>query len=189
MNLNIKDMFDDLYTVMAVKQTFFEFILHLTFILLIFLFAVIFYWDSINRSVINNGRCKVMLDNSDVVYDAQIFDKSTQLPIIRIQYDNTKDHKVKVDCVCPTGYELNPIKNIPVYNYKTQKVETVDKFCMCNDNYKSHIMSDDIDMIDTNKITIDGDSFLAEYYENVLGFGPLNKGNYAEFEEVLPFPS
>ena len=47
--INIKYLFDDIYMVMMKKQTIFEILLHLSFILIVFLLIVIRYFEPILR--------------------------------------------------------------------------------------------------------------------------------------------
>jgi len=166
--INIKYLFDDIYMVMMKKQTIFEILLHLSFILIIFLLIIIFYWDTIKRSILKTSRCKITLDNSDSQYNLRIFDKTTNSSIININYDNTRKHNYKIDCVCPTGNELNTIKNIPVFNSDNKIVEKVDKNCYCDNNYYKNIYDDSIGGLDNDNIILDGDSFLVNFYGGLL---------------------
>lgn len=166
--INIKYLFDDIYMVMMKKQTIFEILLHLTFILIIFLLIVIFYWDTIKRNILKTARCKITMDNSDSQFNVRLFDKNTNSSIININYDNTKKHNYKIDCVCPRGNELNNFKDIPVFNSDTKKVERVDKICYCDDNYKKNIYDENIGALDNDNILLDGDSFLVNFYGGLL---------------------
>lgn len=166
--INIKYLFDDIYMVMMKKQTIFEILLHLTFILIIFLLIVIFYWDTIKRNILKTARCKITMDNSDSQFNVRLFDKNTNSSIININYDNTKKHNNKIDCVCPRGNELNNFKDIPVFNSDTKKVEKVDKICYCDDNYKKNIYDENIGALDNDNILLDGDSFLVNFYGGLL---------------------
>ena len=70
--INIKYLFDDIYMVMMKKQTIFEILLHLSFLLIVFLLIVIFYWDTIKRNILKTARCKITLDNSDNQFNVRI---------------------------------------------------------------------------------------------------------------------
>jgi signal transduction histidine kinase len=59
---NYKIFIDDIYNVISQKHTFFELLLNITFVLIIFLLIFIFYWDSINRSIIKKNRCKIHIN-------------------------------------------------------------------------------------------------------------------------------
>ena len=166
--INIKYLFDDIYMIMMKKQTIFEILLHLTFILIIFLLIVIFYWDTIKRNILKTARCKITMDNSDSQFNVRFFDKNTNSSIININYDNTKTHNYKIDCVCPKGNELNNFKDIPVFNSDTKKVERIDKICYCDDNYKKNIYDDNIGDLDNDNLLLDGDSFLVNFYGGLL---------------------
>jgi hypothetical protein len=185
--INLKVMLNDIYNVMSKQQTFFEFILNLTFILIILIIATIFYWDNINRTIIKNGRCKITLNNEDVIYNLQMIDKTTNSPVLNISYDNTNNHNAKIECVCPTGNRINDFKQIPLYNYDLKQVEIYDKYCHCDDDYRSRIISSDDGLsIQPSNIIYDGDAFLVDYYKelhvNRLG-GNVDK-NFA-----LSFPN
>ena len=184
--INIKYLFDDIYMVMMKKQTIFEILLHLSFILIVFLLIVIFYWDTIKRSILKTSRCRITLDNSDNQFNIRFFDKNTNSSIININYDNTKKHNYKIDCVCPTGNELNIIKDIPVFNSETKKVERIDKNCYCDENYKKNIYDESIGALDNDNILLDGDNFLVNFYGGLLDdikqIKPIN-------DNQLSFPS
>jgi len=185
--INIKILFDDIYMVMMKKQTFFEIILHLSFVLIILLLIVIFYWDTINRKVINTSRCKISLDNSDSLFNVRFFDNKTNTSVINISYDNTPKHLYKIDCVCPAGNELNDIKEIPIFNNDTKKVEKIIKNCYCDQNYKTNIMNDSMTELSPENMIIDGDSFLVDYYQNLLT--DINQLNSSWKTSQLAFPN
>ena len=185
--INIKILFDDIYMVMMKKQTFFEIILHLSFVLIIFLLITIFYWDTINRKVINTSRCKVSLDNSDSLFNVRFFDKNTNTSVLNISYDNTPKHNYRVECVCPAGNELNDFKEIPVFNNDNKKVEKITKNCYCDQNYKNSIMDDANTELSQENMIIDGDSFLVDYYQNL--FTDISQMNLGWKTKQLSFPS
>lgn len=166
--INIKYLFDDIYMVMMKKQTIFEIMLHISFILIIFMLIFIFYWDTIKRNVIKTSRCKLTLDNSDNMFNLRIFDKNTNTSVININYDNTKNHNYKIDCVCPTGNELNTIKRIPIYNNETKTTDYIEKNCYCDKNYYNNIHDSSIDGLNNDNIILDGDSFLVNFYQGLL---------------------
>lgn len=184
--INIKYLFNDIYTIMGKKQTFFEIILHLTFVMIIMLLIVIFYWDTINRKIIRTSRCRISLDNSDNQYNIRLFDKKTNTSVININYDNTNKHNSKIDCVCPSGKELNIIKGIPIYDNEEKKVILSEKNCYCDTNYKSNIYDDNLDYLDIDNIILDGDNFLIDYYggllDDIKGLRPYK-------EKQLTFPN
>jgi len=154
--------------VMMKKQTIFEIILHLSFILIIVLLIVIFYWDTINRKIIKTSRCKISLENSDNLYNVRIFDKTTNTSVLNINYDNTNKHNYKIDCVCPSGNELNIFKDIPYYDNMNKEVSKMDKYCYCDTNYKDNIYDENLSQINKENVMLDGDSFLIDYYYGLL---------------------
>ena len=81
--INLNLIINEFYNIFNRKQTFFEIILNLSFILILVVIAIIFYWDSINRSIIKNSRCKVMINSEDDSYfKIQIHKIYIQLPMI-----------------------------------------------------------------------------------------------------------
>lgn len=163
--INLKQIFDDIYIIIAKKQSLFEFILNLTFVLIIFLLLTILYWDNINRSIINNGRCKIAINNSDLTYNLKVYNKEkNNTNIFDISYDGTKEHNVKIDCSCPVGNKPNQF-SIPIHNQKDNIDYKVEKICYCDDDYKDGLYND-FGSLDINKIDMDGDSFLEDYYKN-----------------------
>ncbi len=158
--INFKKIFDDIFLIITKKQSIFEFLLNLSFVLIIFIIIVILYWDSINRSIINNSRCKITINDTDHSYNLKFYDRSNNTNVFDISYDATDNHNVKIDCACPIGEYPNKLI-IPIYNQKDKKFETINKFCYCdNGNYKTDITNENYKM--------DGDAFLMDYYEDLI---------------------
>lgn len=155
--INIKEIIDDIFNIITKKQTIFEIILNLSFILIIFIITGIFYWDSINRSIINNSRCKVSMNNSDLTYNVSFMKDNTN--IYNISYDNTSDKNIKIDCTCPIGETINTF-DISYYNQKDQKLEQINKYCYCDKTYS-------YDMDGKKKLQMEGDAFLVDYYKTL----------------------
>jgi hypothetical protein len=162
---NYKIFIDGIYNVISQKQTFFEILLNITFVLIIFLLIVIFYWDSINRSIIKKNRCKIHINNEDKNYNVEVLDNNNN-KLVNISYDNTSKHNVKVDCVCPTGDVINKF-NIYAYNHESKTREQRDKICKCDSDYTT--------FADDYKYT--GDQFLVDYY------------NANQYNLLLEFPN
>ena len=156
--INLKILISDFYNILNTKQTFFELLLNLTFILILLIIAVIFYWDSINRNIINTSRCKIIINNDDANYNLDVFSKTKNAKLFNISYDNNKAHNVKINCACPVGTTLNDFK-IPYFDYQDQKVNTnLYKHCMCDQEYKEN---------DTLDYNFNGDAFLVDYYKTM----------------------
>jgi len=155
--INLKLLFSDFYNILNTKQTLFEILLNLTFVLILLIIAVIFYWDNINRSIINTSRCKIVMNNEDNIFNLDIYNNANTAKILKVSYDNTKKHNVKIDCACPTGTTVNEFR-VPFYNYEDQKLETdLRKYCKCDNNY--------VDL--SNNYNYYGDAFLQDYYKEV----------------------
>jgi|LakMenE22Apr09ns_1017241.scaffolds.fasta_scaffold10085_2 hypothetical protein len=149
--------------------TVIEIIMNLSFILIIFLIIYIFYWHSINRKVAKLNRCKINLNTEGSIYT--IYGKYKQTKLYKIKYDNTDDHKVYVDCVCPVGNMPNKFE-VKAYNKRKNKVESADKYCNCDKYYNLN---------DKNALKFSGDDFLVDYYTN-------NKDKKIEQMPSLNFP-
>ncbi len=191
--IKIKIIFDDIYNVLTQKHTFYEFILNLSFILIIFIIIIVFYWDSINRSIIKTGRCRVTLDNSDSMYNLSIYDKNNNTQMLNISYDNTEKHKYDISCACPKGDYVNKFDNIPIYNPSDSRFEGVTKYCYCdNENYAETIYDNQTSKFKYNDILLDGDTFLVNYYNNyyeILDKNPTeHNGNKNLFSTPITFP-
>ena len=184
--INLKKIFDDIFIIIAKKQSLFEFLLNLSFVLIIFIIIVVLYWDSINRSIINNGRCKIKIDNSDVTYNLEFYNKERgNTNIFNISYDGVPDkHNLKVDCACPIGETPNNFK-VPVYDYGSKKVSSINKFCYCDANYDGDNVNNNIGGIITDNVAMDGDAFLMDYYTGF--YASYNKG-YQDYR-ALEFPN
>lgn len=157
--INIKGIIDDIFIIISKKQTLFEFLLNLSFVLIIFAIIIIFYWDSINRSIIHNSRCKVSIDNTDSTYNLDVFNENNN-KLFNISYDNTEEHNVKIECSCPEGEKINKFA-IPYYNNKDNKVEQLSKYCYCENDYS--YTDDKLD-----KFKLDGDGFMVDYYDDLF---------------------
>lgn len=149
---NYKIFIDDIYNVISQKHTFFELLLNITFVLIIFLLIFIFYWDSINRSIIKKNRCKIHINNEDKTYNIKVISKDENKKLVNISYDSTKDHNIKIDCLCPAGNVVNNFENIEYYNYNDNKFKQMEKICKCDNDYK------------TNEFNYIGDEFLVDFY-------------------------
>ena len=166
----------DIFNIISKKQSLFEFLLNLSFVLIIFAIAIIFYWDSINRSIIHNNRCKITIDNEDLTYNLKVYGKENA-NIFDISYDNTKEKNIKIDCSCPAGDQINKF-NIPYYNNRDKKVEQLEKYCYCSKKYQ--YTTDKL-----SELTFNGDAFLVDYYDNL--FDQYALGNNSQ--DILSFPN
>lgn len=116
--------------------SFYEILLNLFVILLIIIISSIIYWDSINRRVSKNSRCKKQMD---------IYDKNKGEYVVSVKNNNSKplydvryniDNKsVDVICACNEGEYNNSFENIPVRDIKNNKDRVIDKNCKCDKYY------------------------------------------------------
>ena len=160
---NLKTLLNEFYDVFKQRQTLFEIILNISFIIILLAFAAIFYWDSINRSVINSSRCKVIINNEDVNYKIDVLKKDEKL--LTVSYDNTKQHNIRVDCACLTGPTTNLIP-FQYYDYKTQQLETIQRTCNCDTDYQ-------VSSANNDNYSYIGDAFLVDFYKNTNTPGKL----------------
>lgn len=189
---NFGILINKFYDIFNRQQTIFEIILNLSFVLILFIIAFIFYWDSINRSVINTSRCKAIIKNDDSTYTVNFYsDQNTKNnKLYSISYDNTRNHNVKISCdgICgKTSSDSGVVKNninIPYFDYKEQKIdETYTKICYCDNNYNL----DAITNYNTHKtLGMDGDGFLADYYKTFYNNIPARPSLYSD---KLYFPA
>ncbi len=172
---SLKLIIDDIFNIISKKQSLYEFLLNLSFVLIIFAIAVIFYWDSINRSIINTNRCKINIDNDDLTYNLKVYNPDKDnANIFNISYDNSADKNVKIDCSCPIGDTINKF-SIPYYNNRDNKVEQLHKYCNCSKDYQYDNL---------NSLKTEGDAFLVDYYDTI--FNRYTSGY--QFNEPLIFP-
>jgi hypothetical protein len=132
----------------------FELLLNISFILIIGLIIFIFYWHNINRQIAKLNRCKINLNSEGSIYNLYTYHDQTKL--FRIRYDNTTKHNVSIDCSCPPGNVPNKF-NIPIYNNDTKSIEKYNKYCVCDKSY---------DLSEKNKVHVEGDEFLTNYYQH-----------------------
>jgi len=186
--LNIKQIFDDIYIIIAKKQTFFEFLLNLSFILIILIILVILYWDNINRNIINKGRCKLVINHDDITFNVDIKEKQNKTNLLNISYDNSIEKNIKVDCVCPSGNTPNQF-NIPIWNNNEKRVQEIKKTCYCDNDYNSTINDKTTGIFDSAKVYVEGDAFLEDYYTGLLDSYSSGKTNYhgINFDRYTPY--
>jgi hypothetical protein len=162
--INLKLIIKEFYNIFNRKQTFFEIILNLSFILILAIITTIFYWDSINRSIIRTSRCKVMINSDDnSFFKLDVLTKEHRDKLYSITYDNSKNHNAKIDCTCKSGTTANNF-NVIYYDYKDDKiVRDYYKSCMCDQDYTN---STNFNQDFLNK-QLDGDAFLEDYYRKI----------------------
>lgn len=186
--INFKQIFDDIYVIIAKKQSFFEFLLNLTFVLIISIILIILYWDNINRTIINTGRCKIAINSNDLTYNLNVYEKKHNTHLFDITYDNSDDNNYKVECSCPIGNEVNKFQ-IPIWNKKENRINKIEKYCYCDSSY-TDITDVTTNTIDKDKVNLDGDAFLIDYYNGLFdsvqsgrnNYEPINFNNYAPVE-------
>ena len=172
--INLKVLISDFYNILNTKQTFFELLLNLTFVLILLIIAIIFYWDSINRNIINTSRCKIVMNNEDNIFNLYTYNQNKTAKLFDISYDNTKKHNIKINCACPVGETVNKF-NIPYFSYEDQSVSNdLYKFCKCDNNYADASIS---------TYEFEGDAFLKDYYHN------LYQDTTKDLSKRLIFPS
>lgn len=189
---NFGILINKFYDIFNKQQTIFEIILNLSFVLILFIIAFIFYWDSINRSVINTSRCKAIIKNDDSTYTVNFYkDKETKKEkLFSVSYDNTRNHNVKINCegLCgklssESGVVKNNI-NIPYFDYKEQKIDgSYTKICYCD---KDHDLEGTTNHNNHRNLGMDGDQFLADYYKT---FYTNMDGNPTSYSYKLYFPA
>jgi uncharacterized membrane protein len=109
--INLKILISDFYNILNTKQTFFELLLNLTFVLILLIIAVIFYWDNINRSIINTSRCKIIMNNEDNIFNLYAYKSDKSAKLFDISYDNTSGTNINMllpskEKVKSTGFEV-----------------------------------------------------------------------------------
>jgi hypothetical protein len=137
--------------------SFFEILLNLSFILIISVIIYIVYWNLLNRKIANLNRCKINLNSIDNYYN--VYSHYNNKKIYSINYETGSNHNVDVKCSCPVGNIANTFK-IPLYNHRTDQMQVIDKYCLCDDYYNFN-SSDG-----KNSITYSGDDFLTKYYSD-----------------------
>lgn len=141
-----------------------EIIMNISFILIILLIIYILYWHNINRKIAKLNRCKINLNSQGSIYT--VYGKYNNTKLYKIKYDNTENHNVSVDCVCPPGNIPNKF-NIKAFNTRTNKTQNADKYCNCDKYYNAN----------EKDMKYSGDDFLIDYH--------TNKKNKLNFPDVI----
>jgi hypothetical protein len=122
-----------------------EFFLNALFIILIIIFGLIIYWDSINRKVATTSRCKRQIDiynKNKGHYVIEATDKSKN-PLYKVVYD-TNQKNTDVQCNCKEGSLVNYFNGIPVKDTKANKDVKIDKVCSCDKYYNVGLTNDNV---------------------------------------------
>lgn len=138
--------------ILTKKYTIIELILHISFILIVFLIIYIFYWHNINRKVAKLNRCKIALTTDGNIYSVNATHNQSKL--FKIDYNSGDPNDISIECTCPVGNVPNKFE-IPIYDKEHKSSSVYNKYCVCDQNY--HTMDD---------YTYDGDEFLVDYYAN-----------------------
>ena len=144
--------------ILSKRYTLIELILHISFILIIFLIIYIFYWHSINRKVAKINRCKISLKNDGDIYS--VYASYNQSKLYKVDYNSNDTKDISIECTCPTGNVPNRF-DVPVYDVENKVSNIYNKYCVCDQNYAT-------DTTNANNINYDGDEFLVDYYSNYL---------------------
>lgn len=171
---NFGILINKFYDIFNKQQTIFEVVLNLSFVLILFMIAFIFYWDSINRSVINTSRCKAIINNDDSEYKVNFYDDASKSKkIFSISYDNSKKHNAKISCegICNKSSDDSSAEktliNVPYFDYNQQVIDdSITKICYCT---KTSTIANKYNSQTYDKhpgLTIDGDEFIADYYKD-----------------------
>lgn len=134
-----------LYNLMNPKFTGWELFLNVLFIIIVCIFSLIIYWDSINRKVAQTSRCKRQLDiynKHKGQYVIKVTDRAKK-PLYNVSYDMNQKN-VNVECACNTGDYVNYFNNIPVKDMKLNKDETINKVCSCDQYYNIGVSNDNV---------------------------------------------
>ena len=142
--------------VLTKRYTLTELILHISFILIIFLIIYIFYWHYINRKVAKLNRCKLALSGDGHIYSINA--TYNQSKLFKVDYNSMDSKDVSIECTCPTGNVPNRF-DVPVYDSENKTTNIYNKFCVCDQNYA-------FDTTAAKDINYDGDEFLVNYYSN-----------------------
>lgn len=122
-----------------------EFFLNVLFVILIIIFSMIIYWDTINRHVSQTSRCKRQMDiynKKKGIYVINASDKDKK-PLFKVTYDINQNN-TNVECNCKEGKSVNYFNNIPVKDTKSNKDTKVSKVCTCDKYYNIGISNDNI---------------------------------------------
>ncbi len=125
-----------LYNMSNIKFDKWEIFLNILFIIIVIIFSLIIYWDTINRKVARTSRCKRQLDiynKNKGTYVIRATDNSRNT-LYNVIYD-TNQRNVNVECACNAGNYVNHFNDIKVKNMKLNKDETINKVCSCDQYY------------------------------------------------------
>ena len=143
---NIKNIVNNIdnnfFDILTNGWNLYEILLNLLFIILVIVISIIIYWDTINRKVENNSRCKKQKDLYDKlngIFTINVKDKSGD-NLFNINYDfNKKEENIK--CNCKYGEYANSFKNIPirVLRNNTNIITHNELPCKCDKYYDYNI--------------------------------------------------
>lgn len=168
-NIMVNNMDNNFFNILTTGWNIYEILLNILFIILLLIISTIIYWDTINKKVENNSRCKKQKDLYDKlngIFTINVKDKSGD-NLFNIDYNfNNKIESIK--CSCKSGEYNNTFENIPIRRLKTNTNEKNVKPlpCKCDKFYEYN---------NSNSI-YDGEPGLVRYM--------INQNNDEFFKEV-----
>jgi len=145
-NIMVNNMDNNFFNILTSGWNIYEILLNMLFIILVLVISVIIYWDSINKKVENNSRCKKQKDLYDKlngIFTINVKDKSGA-NLFNIDYDlNKKIESIK--CSCKSGEYHNTFEKIPIRRLNTHKNEETIKPLPCKcDKFYEYNKSDSV---------------------------------------------
>lgn len=140
----LKPMFKVIYSFKQLPSIW-ELLLNILFVVLIVIFLLIIYWDTINRKVSKTSRCKKQLDiynKNKGVYIINATDKNKD-PLFNITYDINQNN-TNIECACKAGNLVNYFNEIPIKDTRSNRDNKIDKICSCDKFYNTGMISENI---------------------------------------------
>tara|TARA_Y100000389_G_scaffold51740_1_gene47469 strand:- start:3646 stop:4206 length:561 start_codon:yes stop_codon:yes gene_type:complete len=138
-NIMVNKIDNSFFNILTTGWNIYEILLNILFIILVLIISVIIYWDTINKKVENNSRCrkqKDLFDKLNGIFTINVKDKSGD-NLFNIDYDfNNKSESIK--CSCKSGEYSNSFTNIPIRLLRTNENDVTNKElpCKCDKFYE-----------------------------------------------------
>lgn len=147
---------NDFYEAFSLKNwNIYEVTLNILFIFLLVLIGMLIYWDSINKKISKNSRCrrqKELYNKTKGIFTINVKSKNNE-DLFKIDYDMT-NKKENIECACPKGNMNNTFSKVPIRLLKkNENAYSEELFCKCDkeyvydNNHKDNILEGEPELI------------------------------------------
>ena len=173
LNYKINNINNKFYEAFLPKNwNIYEISLNILFVFLLIMISILIYWDSINRKISSNSRCrkqKELYNKTNGIYTIDVKTKNNE-NLFKVNYDINNNTET-IECSCNKGNNNNTFTKIPIRILKTNENKySEDLYCKCDKEYSYDNSHKDL--------ILEGEPELVRYMNNQDTDDFFNKINY-----------